>query len=181
VGWHVGSTGTLIPDYADAVAEAVLQELVERPDLSVEIIGEPSHVPAPVLPHSRVRVMPAAPGAETMSRWTVHLWTPPVLDSGTADTTRPFLEASAVGVPTVFPKPIEATIGGCPSPELLVEDFRHAEGWIAALRTLLDGEATWTRQCGHAARYFDAMHGPTASDVAVNRLLGWAVSKEEQL
>ena len=180
VGWHVGSAHTLISDYAEAVAEAVLAVLAEQRYLNVEMVGEPSHVPARCLDHPRVNVLSARPGAEALSRWTVQLWSPPVLDDTIADETQPLVEASAVGVPTVLGKAIQAALGEHPSPGLLVERLDRTDDWIAPLRSLLGDEMRWSRESREAMRSFDAMHGPAGSDVAVNRFLGWAMYSKEQ-
>jgi hypothetical protein len=180
VGWHVGSAGTPIPAYAEAVAEAVLEALAERRHLKVEAIGEPSHIPAQCLAHPRVSVLSARPGAEALSRWTVQLWSPPVLHDAVADETQPLVEASAVGVPTVLGKPIQAALREHPSPGLLVEHLDRTGDWIAPLRSLLGDEMRWSTESREAMRSFDAMHGPAGSDVAVNRFLGWAMYTKDQ-
>jgi hypothetical protein len=179
IGWHVGSAGTPTPDYVDTVTDAVLEVLAERPNLSVEAVGEASRVPAQLLAHPRVSVRAAQTGAEALSRWTVHVWSPSLVNGGIADEPRPFIEASAAGVPTVLPEPIEAAIGEYPLPGRFVQSLHGADGWSLTLRSLLDDEETWSGQSREAARWFDAMHGPAASDVAVNRFLGWALSTEE--
>jgi hypothetical protein len=180
VGWSVGGVGTPIPDYAEAVAEAVLALLLERPRLSVETVGEPSDAPARFLAHPRVRALPARPGAEAMSRWTAHLWSPPMLDRCVADNTLPLVEASAVGVPTVLPEPAVTDVGGYPFPGLPVQRFDRADDWLARLRLLLDDEATLSAQSRAALQHFDSTHGPAVADAAVNRFLGWALYRGER-
>jgi hypothetical protein len=169
-----------MPDYAEVVAAALREVLDERPHLAVEIVGESSRVPAALRTHPRVRLLPGQPGGNALARWTVHLWSPPMLAIGLADETQPFVEASAVGVPTVLSKPIQPAIDAYPSPGPLVEHFDRAEDWIVPVRSLLDDEAKWLSQSREAMRRFDVMHGPAASDVAVNRFLGWALYKREQ-
>ena len=103
-----------------------------------------------------------------------------MLDDAVADETQPLVDASAVGVPTVLGKPIQAALGGLPSPGLLVEGLDRTDDWIAPLRSLLGDEMRWSRESREAMRSFDAMHGPAGSDVAVNRFLGWAMYSKEQ-
>jgi hypothetical protein len=180
LGWDSGSVGTPVPDYVEAVTDAVLEMLAEWENVIVETVGEPSHIPARLLPHPRVSALSPRPGPEALSRWTLHLWSPPVLDRGVADDTRAFMEASAVGVPTVLPKPAAIAIGGYPS-GLMVEQFHLAEAWIAQVRSLLDEDNGRSRQSREATHRFDAMHGSAAADAAVNRFLGWALSTGGQL
>jgi hypothetical protein len=179
VGWSVGAVGTPTPDYAEAVAEGLLVALSERSHLSVEIVGDHRHVPDRFLAEPRVRALPDRPGADALTRWTAHLWSPPLLDRCIAADTFPLVEAGAVGVPTVLPDAILPTVGGYPSPGLLVEDLRRADGWADALRLLLDDDATAATQSRAAMRRFDTTHGPAAADVAVNRFLGWALYRDE--
>jgi len=162
----------------DAVAEAVLELLTERTNLQVDMVGDPSHIPEPVLAHPRVTVVPDRPGPDAMSRWSLQLWTPPLLDSGVADDVRPLVETSSLGVPTVFSMPIEAAIDGYPSRELLIDSYRNADRWAGTVRSLLDDELTWSTRSREAARYFDSMHGGTASEAAANRFLGWALARD---
>jgi hypothetical protein len=178
VGWTVGGAGTPVPDYAEAVAEGVLALLLERPSLSVQIVGESSRVPVRLLQHRRVSALDGRPGAEVLLRWTTHLWSPPVHDNGVVDNTLPLVEGSAAGVPTILPDVIRTAVGGYPAPGILVEGWDEVDGWIAAIRLLLDDDATASRQSRAAGRRFDTTHGPAAADVAVNRFLGWALYRE---
>jgi hypothetical protein len=178
IGWHAGSAGFPASGYTDAVVDALVKLLAERPHLSVETDGDQSRVPAGFLAHPRVSALSARPGGEALSRWIVQLWSPPVLDDDVADDTRPFVEASAVGVPTVLPQPAQAAIAWYPSPGALVERFDQSDDWVAGLRSLLDNDVTWSRQSAEAMRRFDVMHSAGGSDVAVNRFLGWALYKE---
>jgi len=180
IGWHVGTAGALPPDYAAAVADAALEILGERPELRVEIVGQPSHLPEPLLAHPRVSMLRDGARQDALSRWAVHLWTPPVLADGIADDTASLVEVSAVGVPTVLPQPVQDAIGGYPPPGLLVDPFRRADDWSVPLRLLLDNEASWSRHSRAAMRRFDTMHGAPASAAAVNRFLGWAYYKDGQ-
>jgi hypothetical protein len=175
IGWHVGASGGPVPDYAPAVAEAVLKVIDERPQARVEAVGNPSHLPASLLGHSRVDVLSSRPASEALSRWAVHLWSPSLLDGDIADDARAFAEVSAVGVPTVLPEAVQSAIGGYPPPGLLVDPFRHPEDWIVPLRALLDSESTRSRLSRAGMRRFDTMNGAAASAVAVNRLIGWAL------
>ena len=180
VGWHLGSAGAPVADYVDAVTDAVLEQLAERPNLVAEIVGERAGVPPHLLAHPRVSPLPPLPGAAALSHWTVHLWSPALLGTGIVDTTTPFVEASAVGVPTVLPQPAQAAIGGSPSQGLSVVQPHLADSWTVPLRSLLDDQEAWSTQSQEAVRRFDAMYGPAASEVAVNRFLGWALAKGVQ-
>ena len=175
IGWHIGSAGTPVPDYAPAVAEAVLRVLDERPQARVEAVGDPSHLPVSLRGHARVDMLSSEPASHALSRWAVHLWTPPLFDGDIADDTRAFVEVSAVGVPTVLPQAVQSAVGGYPPPGLLVDPFRHANEWIVPLRALLDSESTRSRLSRAAMQRFDTMNGASASAVAVNRLIGWAL------
>jgi hypothetical protein len=180
IGWHVGSAGAPHAEYAAAIARAVLEVLDERPRLRVEVAGDSSHLPTTLLRHSRVSVLRDRPRGKALARWTANLWSPAVVDHGIADDARSFAEVSAVGVPTVLPKPFESVIGGYPPPGLLVDRFDRADDWIPPLRLLLDSEGSWSRQSRAARRRFDTMHGGAASATTVNRVLGWALYKHEQ-
>jgi hypothetical protein len=175
IGWHIGAAGGPVPDYAPAVAEAVLKVIDERPQARVEAVGDPSHLPASLLGHSRVDVLSSRPASQALSGWAVHLWSPSLFGGEIADDTRAFTEVSAVGVPTVLPEAVQSAVGGYPPPGLLVDPFRHAEDWIVPLRALLDSESTRSRLSRAAMRRFDTMNGAAASAVAVNRLIGWAL------
>ena len=175
IGWHIGAAGGPVPDYAPAVAEAVLKVLDERPEARVEAVGDPSHLPVSLLGHPRVDLLSDRPAPQALSRWAVHLWSPALLDGDIADDTRAFAEVSAVGVPTVLPEAVQPAVGGYPPPGLLVDPLRHAEDWIVPLRALLDSESTRSRLSRAAMLRFDTMNGAAASAVAVNRLIGWAL------
>jgi hypothetical protein len=179
VGWTVGGAGTPISDNAEAVAEAVLALLLERSALSVQIVGESPRVPAQLLEHPRVSALEGRPGAEVLMCWAAHLWCPPIYDNGVADNTLALMEASAAGVPTALPEQIRTAVGGYPAPGVLVEGSDEADAWIAAIRLLLDDDATMARESRAAMRRFDATHGPAAADVGVNRFLGWALYREQ--
>jgi hypothetical protein len=181
IGWHAGSAGTPTPGYIDAVVDALLKLLEERPHLVVETDGDQSRIPAGFLAHPRVGAVSDRPRGEALSRWIVLLWSPPILDHDVADDTRPFVEASAVGVPTVLPHTAQAAIAGFPSPGALVERLDQPDDWLAGLRSHLDNDVTWSRQSAESVRRFDVMHSAGGSDVAVNRFLGWALFKEAQL
>jgi hypothetical protein len=179
LGWTVGGAGTPTPDYAAAVAAGVQVVMSERPGLHVQIVGESSRVPTRLLEHPRVSVLEGRPGAEALMRWTTHLWSPPVHHNGVADNTLALSEASAAGVPTALPEQIRTAVGGYPAPGILVEDSAEADAWVAAIRLLLDDDATMARESRAAMRRFDTTHGPAAADVAVNRFLGWALYPEQ--
>jgi hypothetical protein len=179
IGWTVGGAGTPIPQYVGAVAEGVQTLLLERSGLSVQIVGESSHLPVRLLEHSRVSVLEGRPGAEVLMGWTAHLWSPPVHDTGVADNALPLVEGNAAGVPTVLPELIRTAVGGYPAPGLLVDSLDATHGWVAAIRLLLDDDATMIRESRAAMRRFDMTHGPAAADVAINRFLGWALYREE--
>jgi hypothetical protein len=178
VGWTVGGPGSPKPDYTEAVADGVLTLLSERPRLSVEIVGESSGVPARVLEHARVHAVAGRPGVEDLTRWTTHLWTPPIHDNGVAESTLPLVEGGAAGVPIVLPALIRTAVGGYPDPGFLVDGLDRAGPWIDALRLLLDDDEIRMRESRAAMRRFDTTHGPTAADVAVNRFLGWVLYQE---
>jgi hypothetical protein len=179
VGWYVGSTKSPIPDSAEAVAAALQEVLDERHRLTVEIVGDASRVPSRFPTHPRVTLRPGRPGADGLTSWTMQVWNPPLVGGGVADDTRPLVEASAVGVPTVLPEPVRA-VCGYPPPGCLVADFRLPDDWIAPIRSLLDNEQAWSRRSRDAIHRFDVMDGPAACDIAVNRFLGWALYESEQ-
>ena len=120
-------------------------------------------------------MLSSEPASQALSRWAVHLWTPPLFDGDIADDTRAFVEVSAVGIPTLLPQAVQSAVGGYPPPGLLVNSFRHANDWIVPLRALLDSESTRSRLSRAAMQRFDTMNGAAASAVAVNRLIGWAL------
>jgi hypothetical protein len=177
IGWHLGSSASPRNTYKEVVAEAVVEVLEERRHLCVEAVGDPSHLPARLLTHPRVSVLPALPGGESLSRWSMLLWTPPLLANGLVEELRPFVEVSSVGVPIIFPKPIQRAIGAYLPPELLVKHPEQAGEWTAPVRSLLHDEARRSRQSREMIRRFDALYGPAASEVAVNRFLGWALQE----
>jgi hypothetical protein len=179
LGWTVGGAGTPTAAYAEAIAAGLTVLLSERPGLSVQIVGESSRVPSRLLEHPGVSVLEGRPVAEALMRWTTHLWSPPIYDNGVADNTLALMEASAAGVPTALPEQIRTAVGGYPAPGVLVEGSDEADAWIAAIRLLLDDDATMARESRAAMRRFDTTHGPAAADVAVNRFLGWALYREE--
>jgi hypothetical protein len=78
-----------------------------------------------------------------------------------------------------LPEQIRTAVGGYPAPGVLVEGSDEADAWIAAIRLLLDDDATMARESRAAMRRFDATHGPAAADVGVNRFLGWALYREQ--
>jgi len=175
IGWNPGSAGTPAPDYLESVADALLEVMEEQPHVVVEIAGEPSHVPAQLLADRNVSALRQPPGADSLSGWTMHVWTPPLVEGGVADGTLALVKAGAVGIPSVLPEPVLTTVGGYPSPGLLVEGFRRADDWATSFRVLLDDQRERSRLSREAMQRFDTAHGPTSSDVAVNRFLGWAL------
>jgi hypothetical protein len=173
VGWTVGGPDIPVPDYAEAVADALLALLSERPALSVQVVGGPSRVPPRLLEHARVGVLEVRPGSGAIMRWAAHVWSPPISDDGVVDNNLALVEASAAGVPTILPEVIGTALG-YPAPGVLV-DCSDRAGWTAAVRLLLDDRATAGRESRAAMRRFDTTHGPAAADVAINRFLGWAL------
>ena len=162
------------------MAEAVLEVLYERPQLRVEVAGESSHLPKEFRTHPRVAALQDRPGVEGLSRWAVHLWSPALLVDGIADDPRSLVEVSAVGIPTVLPRPVQAAMAGYPPPGISVDRFDQKEDWIEALRLLLDNEVSWSRQSRAAVRRFDTLNGAAASAGTVNRFLGWALYQGDQ-
>jgi hypothetical protein len=177
IGWHIGPERAPFPDYVAAVTDAVLAGLEERSHARVEIVGDASHLPSAVLAHTRISVLRERPRGEAISRWAAHIWTPALLDGLVADDARSFVEVSGVGVPTVLPEPVQALIGGYPSPGLLVREFDRADAWIDPIRSVLESESTRSRLSSAAIQRFDTMHGTIASAITVNRFLGWSFYK----
>jgi hypothetical protein len=175
IGWTTGLVSVPTPDYLDAVADAMLALLAERSRLSIQVIGEPSPLPDEVVEHPRVSTFADPPSIDTLTRWLVHTWSPPLRNSYVADNTLPLVESSGVGVPPVLPKAALTSVGGYPPPGILVDGPAQSDSWAEALRLLLDDDATASRESRAAIRRFDATHGPTAAEVAVNRFLGWAL------
>jgi hypothetical protein len=175
VGWSSGGIGVPTPDYLEAVADAMLTLLAERSGLSIQIIGEPTRLPDDLLMHPRVSSLAGRPSSDILTRWVAHVWSPPLLDSYVADNTLPVVESSAVGVPPVLPKATLTSLSGYPPPGILVDCPARSNSWIEALRLFLDDDVTASRESRAAIRRFDAAHGPTATEVAVNRFLGWAL------
>ena len=74
--------------------------LATRPELRVDIVGDATHVAAP-LASERVTIAPGTPGTRAVGRWTAQLWTTSALDAEISGDFRTVVEAHYLGVPTV--------------------------------------------------------------------------------
>lgn len=174
IGWCLPRGGFAEPEYGDAAAEAMAECIADR-DRRIEIVGDPAHVPAVLRGHRRVRVLsPGALPPALVASWAVNVWTPTLLGGEVADDARELDEASRAGVASIMPSAAHDVVDGYISPQVLVPRIDEAQDWADALEHVLDDRGRWERRTAEAIRRADALAGPVAAKVAVNRFTGWA-------
>jgi hypothetical protein len=174
VGWHPDPT----PEYGAAVAAGIEQFLHGK--TVFEFIGDPETLPRNLVGNRQLRVVPE-PDLEVISRWAVHVWTPALSGGALAGETRPFEVMSYLGVPSVLPAAAALGVDGVFSPFVLVESPDRPEAWADALHHVLDNAARRTRRTREALRRADALDNPATAATVVNRFLGWATYRADQL
>jgi hypothetical protein len=174
IGWPLRAGSGDRPAYFAAVADGIARILTEHGD-RIEIAGDVDDVPAGLVGHDRLTVLPdAALDAQTIARWALQVWTPTFLAGEIVDDARRFEEASCAGVPSVMPAAAGAAVDGFVSPHVLVQSVDRADDWYDALHHVLDDVGRRTRRAHEAARRADALDGPAASKAVVSRIMGLA-------
>lgn len=170
LAWTLGCEGSA--SAVAAVGTSLLELLDELPDLRVDVVGDRLAVPQGLRAHARVTVG-SDRSADRFAPWIAHVWTPAAVADEIADDPLPFVEASCAAVPTLVAARLRRSIEGYLSRELLIEDDALASSWSQRLRPLVRDRAGWDRRSGEAAQRANALYGPVASEVVVNRFLGW--------
>src|SRR5207302_212673 len=112
--------------------------------------------------------------SEEIGTWTVHLFTPTVVDQELADDPLPFAQAGQAAVPTVLPMAARPAVDGFVAPALLVQDPDEPEQWSTALHHVLESTERRAQLSAEAGRRADAIDAAATSKAIVNRLMGWA-------
>jgi hypothetical protein len=172
VGWHVAAGP---PDAFDAVIQAVRSIATDRPELRVELTGDPRLLPASLLDEWWVSATPGDPEPQMLARWAVQLWIASRAQYETAGDLRPLIEAGMAGVPTVLAVADHAGHNDPVLHELLVERSAEAGQWIAQLQPLIENEDEQAELAGLVIRRSEALFGAATSGAVVNRFLGWAL------
>jgi len=173
LGLCVGTAGTPEPASVDAVADALSSVLAERPEVRVEVVGDRERVPRALTGLQGVSIASRELAPDLLGRWSVYVWTPPLVASEVADDLGALAEASCAGVPSIVPASGRAAIDGHVPPDLVVERAERPEDWIAALQVLLDDEQRRTQRSREVLRHAGTLYGALASKSAVERFLGW--------
>ncbi len=173
IGWTV--LGRRSPDDRDAravigaAADGLHALLEARPELGVEIVGDPAVVPDRLTGHPQVRLVVGPTRSRRAGRWTAHLVTPgvdgPLLEVA-------LLEAAHAGVPTLLPAASARAVGGLADPLLVVDEPTAPPSWIRPLQLLLDGDDRPSRSAWALATS-EALEQQDATDLVIARLLGW--------
>jgi hypothetical protein len=179
IGWHVGSAPEPVPDYADAVGDGIAKLLADRPDLRVDIVGDPDRAPEALRRNRRVTFVSEAE-PDVVAAWDLHVWTPRTGAGEVVDDIRPLVEASAAAVASVLPLAARSSMDGFAANKVVVSRSEESEGWATALRRLLDDDRGRRNAGLEARRWAHAVHGPPACRMLVNRLLGWARYEVQQ-
>jgi hypothetical protein len=175
IGWYVGWAGEPVGSYIDAVGDGIAKLLADRPDLRVDIVGDPDRAPAGLRRNRRVSIVSELePEPDLIAAWDVHVWTPRLVGGEVVDDIRPLLEASSAGVPSVLPVAARSSMDGFAGNKLVVSRADEPEGWAAALGRLLDDDGMRAGAGAEARRWASAVHGAPACRMTVNRVLGWA-------
>jgi hypothetical protein len=180
IGWIPGWADALRPHYLDPVAEGLTKLLADRVDVRLEVGGTDSDMPDVLRAHDRVTILGSAPEPPQLGRWSIHVWTPPMIGGAVADDQRSFAEASYAGVPTVFPARALDAIDGYVSPDVLVAHVKESEEWAATLRALVDDDAGRSKRAAEAVRRSNTVDGPAAAKAAVRRFFSWALYDRAQ-
>ncbi len=118
--------------------------------------------------HPQVVVRSAPPDPGQLAAWTAHIWSGGV----PAVVARPgVFEAGLAGVPTISATPAAGTDG-----ELTLTSPSDPAVWVATLLAVADDQARG-RWSARALARADALRGPEASRMAVERFLGWATAE----
>ena len=174
IGWYTCSEGSTAA-YLDAVADGLARLLADRADVRVELAGASDRVPSALRRHARVTQTTGWPEPEQVAGWSVHVFTPAIVDGVVAGDAGILAEAAYAAVPSILPLPARAASDGHGAADLTIANYDDPQAWTAALRPLLDDEPKRLHCAHEAARWSTAVHAPSAAKATANRFLGWAL------
>jgi hypothetical protein len=177
VGWQLDAAPG---DEVDAVASALASLLAAHPDVTVEAAG--SHVDvaiaravARIAPAHRTRVMTrlGRPGADWRRSLRAQVWTADPATVALGGDVAAVAEAGRAGVPTLVAGDNPATRMAAHPRSLVVDAATTPAAWSERLGPLVASPALRAERSDEVAAVAEALFGPEASMLALNRFLGW--------